>query len=63
MNTLNWEIFYTSEGAKILIEKWGKEYNQGRPHSSLGYRPPAPETVQTNLLGTPILVTTPAGLT
>ena len=29
--------------AKILIERWRREYNQIRPHSSLGYRPPAPE--------------------
>jgi len=60
---LNREIFYTLEEAKILIEKWRKEYNQVRPHSSLGYRPPAPETVQTNLLGTLILATTPTRLT
>jgi len=60
---LNREIFYTIEEAKILIEKWRKEYNQVRPHSSLGYRPPAPETVQTNLLGTPILATLSARLT
>jgi putative transposase len=60
---LNREIFYTLEEAKILIEKWRKEYNQVRPHSSLVYRPPAPETVQTNLLGTPILATLSAILT
>jgi transposase InsO family protein len=30
---------------RILIKKWRKEYNQVRPHSSLGYRPPAPETI------------------
>ncbi len=27
----------------ILIEQWRKEYNRVHPHSSLGYRPPAPE--------------------
>jgi len=32
--------------AKVLIESWRKEYNQVRPHSSLGYRPPAPEAIQ-----------------
>ena len=42
---LNREIFYTLTEAKILIERWRREYNQIRPHSSLGYRPPAPETV------------------
>lgn len=43
---LNREIFYTLKEAKTLIEKWRKEYNQVRPHSSLGYRPPAPQVVQ-----------------
>jgi putative transposase len=42
---LNREIFTTLTEAKILIEQWRKEYNQVRPHSSLGYRPPAPETI------------------
>ena len=40
---LNREIFTTLTEAKILIEGWRREYNQIRPHSSLGYRPPAPE--------------------
>ena len=39
------EIFYTLQEAKVLIERWRQEYNTIRPHSSLGYRPPAPETV------------------
>jgi transposase InsO family protein len=42
---LNREVFYTLTEAKILIEQSRKEYNQIRPHSSLGYRPPAPETI------------------
>lgn len=29
---------------KVLIEQWRKEYNELRPHSALGYRPPAPKT-------------------
>ena len=37
------EIFYTLREAQIIIEQWRKEYNTFRPHSSLGYRPPAPE--------------------
>ncbi len=41
---LNREIFATLTEAKVLIEQWRKEYNHVRPHSSLGYRPPAPET-------------------
>jgi putative transposase len=43
---LNGEIIYTLAEAKILIEAWRREYNQVRPHSSLGYRPPAPEAVE-----------------
>ena len=33
--------------AKVLIEQWRKEYKQVRPHSALGYRPPAPEAILT----------------
>lgn len=40
---LNGEIFYTLTEARILIEGWRRHYNTFRPHSSLGYRPPAPE--------------------
>ncbi len=40
---LNREIFTTLTEAKVLIGQWRKEYNQVRPHSSLGYRPPTPE--------------------
>ncbi len=40
------EIFDTLWEAKVLIERWRREYNTVRPHSSLGYRPPAPEAVQ-----------------
>ena len=40
---LNREIFYTLGEAQVLAEMWRKEYNQVRPHSSLGYRSPAPE--------------------
>jgi hypothetical protein len=39
------EIFYTLTEAKVLIERWRQHYNRIRPHSSLGYRPPAPETI------------------
>jgi putative transposase len=42
---LNREIFTTLEEAKVLIEGWRREYNQVRPHSSLHYRPPAPEAI------------------
>ncbi len=43
---LNCEIFDTLFEAKVLIERWRKEYNTFRPHSALGYLPPAPETVE-----------------
>ena len=43
---LNGEIFYTLAEAKVLVERWRKEYNGFRPHSSLGYRPPAPEAIE-----------------
>jgi putative transposase len=39
---LDREIFDTLQEAKVLIERWRREYNTVRPHSSLGYRPPAP---------------------
>ena len=42
---LNGEIFYTLREAEVLIEAWRRHYNTVRPHSSLGYRPPAPETI------------------
>jgi putative transposase len=42
---LNGEIFTTLYEAKVLIECWRRHYNTIRPHSSLGYRPPAPETI------------------
>lgn len=42
---MNGEIFYTLTEVKVLIERWRREYNTKRPHSSLGYRPPAPETI------------------
>ncbi len=42
---LNREVLMTLTEAKVLIEAWRKEYNQVRPHSSLGYRPPAPEAI------------------
>ena len=43
---LNRERFDTLLEAQILIEGWRREYNPIRPHSALGYRPPAPETQQ-----------------
>jgi len=46
---LDREIFTTLTEAKVLIEEWRKEYNQVRPHSALGYKPPAPEAILTTV--------------
>ena len=43
---LNIEIFYSLAEARIMIELWRRHYNTIRPHSALGYRPPAPCVVQ-----------------
>ena len=43
---LNGEIFDTLLEAQVLIERWRMDYNTKRPHSSLGYRPPAPEAIE-----------------
>ncbi len=42
---LNGEIFYSLREARVVIERWRKEYNTVRPHSALGYRPPAPAAI------------------
>ena len=42
---LNMEVFNTLLEAKVLIEQWRTHYNTVCPHSSLGYRPPAPEVL------------------
>lgn len=42
---LNGEIFYSLAEAKVIIEAWRRYYNTERPHSSLGYKPPAPEAI------------------
>jgi transposase InsO family protein len=57
---LNGEIFYSLKEAQIVIEKWRVVYNTLRPHSSLGYRPPAPAACspwgQTNPISQPLAV-------
>ena len=50
---LDREIFDTLLEAKVLIERWPRAYNTVRPHSSLGYRAPAPEATQ---LAAPTLI-------
>ena len=42
---LDREVFNTLQEVKVLVERYRRTYNQVRPHSSLGYMPPAPETV------------------
>jgi putative transposase len=42
---LDGEVFYSLAEAKAVIEGWRRHCNTGRPHSALGYRPPAPEVV------------------
>ncbi|ARP98034.1 hypothetical protein CAK95_02280 [Pseudorhodoplanes sinuspersici] len=41
---LNQEIFYSLKEARVVFEQWRNQYNTVRPHSSLGYRPPATST-------------------
>ena len=43
---LNGELFCCLAEAKVLVEQWRKTYNHIRPHSALGYRPPAPEAIE-----------------
>ena len=45
VEVLNREVFDTLLEAKVLVERWRREYNHIRPHSALGYRPPAPEVI------------------
>lgn len=54
---LNGEIFTTLKEAKVLVERWRHHYNHIRPHSALGYKPPAPEAtlVYPGSLATPLL--------
>ena len=42
---LNGEVFYTLREASVVIEQWRRHYNSIRPHSSLGYQPPAPAVI------------------
>jgi putative transposase len=42
---LSGEVFTTLREAQVLIAIWRDHYNRQRPHSSLGYRPPAPEAL------------------
>jgi transposase InsO family protein len=48
---LNGEIFYSMKEIRVLAECWRVHYNTVRPHSSLGYRPPAPQAWAATSLG------------
>jgi transposase InsO family protein len=50
---LNGEMFHTMREAEILIGRWRDHYNTFRPHSSLGYLPPAPEAILPRPAGLP----------
>ena len=50
---LNGEIFYSLKEAQVVIEQWRVEYNTRRPHSALGYRPPAPAAFAPRIGGSP----------
>jgi transposase InsO family protein len=52
---LNGEIFYSLKEAQVVIEQWRIEYNTKRPHSALGYRPPAPEAYRSSLPTAPMV--------
>ncbi len=47
------EAFDTLKEAQVLIEQWRTHFNTVRPHSSLGYRPPAPEVLLSGMLVPP----------
>jgi len=43
---LNGEVFSSVPEAKVLTDAWRRHYNHRRPHSALGYRPPAPVVIK-----------------
>ena len=42
---LDGEVFFSLNEAKTVIEDWRRHYNAIRPHSALGWRPPASEAI------------------
>ena len=53
---LDGEVFSTLREAQVLIEQWRQHFDTVRPHSALGYRPPAPEVA---VPATPMLLRHP----
>jgi len=48
---LNRELFDTVLETQVLADRYRKHYNRVRPHSALGYRPPAPEAIKPLVAG------------
>lgn len=48
-HVVNMEIFYTLKESKVLIDPWRHHHNTIPPRSTLGYKPPAPETILPNI--------------
>jgi putative transposase len=57
---LDREIFYTLREAQVLVARWKEYYNRVRPHSALGYRPPAPKAVLPKTVEIPVWNCVPA---
>ena len=57
---LDREIFYTLREAQVLVARWKEYYNRVRPHSALGYRPPAPEAIMPKPIDFPVWDCVPA---
>ena len=47
------QIIHHLREAEVLIEQWRNHYNTIRPHSALGYRPPAPRTISPHRVDAP----------
>ncbi|MHC4187925.1 MAG: integrase core domain-containing protein [Planctomycetota bacterium] len=47
---LDWQVFYSVREAKVVVEDWRLEYNNHRPHSSLGYMTPAEFSADNSLI-------------
>ena len=60
---LDGEIFYSLREAEVVIESWRRHYNGVRPHTSLGFRPPAPEVVLPTFAAWPAALRRPASPT
>lgn len=55
VEVLNLEAFTSTLKARVLSEKWRREYNEQRPHGALGYW--TPQQVLEQALGTGTLQT------